>query len=198
MPTDASVVENARRPVAVRRKSDLNRYRSGSSEPIMSLIRAAQWAGDGARRRFESAGSESVSSRGTLSTTTLLRATMERPDSVVASQLPASGDTEGNSWRRAVGRRARASMVRRQRVGQRRRRAGSEVEVERRLRVGEPGLGLAGGAREESPAGRRAVEAAEAAVERLQRRQQQAERDQAISDDPEAEPGGLLLDIVPL
>jgi hypothetical protein len=109
MPTDASVVENARRPVAVHRKSDLNRCRSGSSEPIMSLIRAAQWAGEGARRRIESAGSESVTSRGTLSTTALLRATMERPDSVVAGQLPASGATEGNSWRRAVGRRSASS-----------------------------------------------------------------------------------------
>ena len=69
----------------------------------MSLIRPAQWAGDGARRRIESAGSESVMSRGTLSTTALLRATMEPPDSVVAGQLPASGDTEGSSWRRAVG-----------------------------------------------------------------------------------------------
>ena len=69
----------------------------------MSLIRPAQWAGDGARRRIESAGSESVMSRGTLSTTALLRANMERPDSVVAGQLPASGDTEGSSWRRAVG-----------------------------------------------------------------------------------------------
>src|SRR5262249_35161759 len=47
--------------------------------------------------------SESVMSRGTLSTTALLRPTMERPDSVVAGQLPASGDTEGSSWRRAVG-----------------------------------------------------------------------------------------------
>jgi hypothetical protein len=103
IPTDASVVENARRPVAVHRKSDLNRRRSDSSEPIMSLIRPAQWAGDGARRRIESAGSESVMSRGTLSTTALLRASMERPDSVVAGQLPASGDTEGSSWRRAVG-----------------------------------------------------------------------------------------------
>src|SRR3954468_6270448 len=130
LPTDASVVENARRPVAVHRKWDLNRRRSDSSEPIMRLIRPAQGAGDGARGRIESAGSESVMSRGTLSTTALLRATMERPDSVVAGQLPASGATEGNSWRRAVGRRARASMVRRQR----RRRAGSEVEVERPLR----------------------------------------------------------------
>jgi hypothetical protein len=103
IPTDASVVENARRPVAVHRKSDLNRCRSGSSEPIMSLIRAAQWAGEGARRRIESAGSESVMSRGILSTTVLRRATRERPDSVVAGQLPASGDTEGSSWRRAVG-----------------------------------------------------------------------------------------------
>jgi hypothetical protein len=94
MPTDASVVENARRPVAVHRKSDLNRRRSDSSEPIMSLIRPAHWAGDGARRRIESAGSESVMSCGILSTTVLLRATMERPDSVVAGQLPVSGDTE--------------------------------------------------------------------------------------------------------
>ena len=39
MPTDASVVENARRPVAVHRKSDSNKHRSGPSEPIMSLIR---------------------------------------------------------------------------------------------------------------------------------------------------------------
>jgi hypothetical protein len=97
------VVENARRPVAVHRKSDLNRRRSDSSEPVMSLIRTAQWAGDGARRRIESAGSESVMSRGTLSTTALLRATMERPDSVVAGQLPASGHTVASSWRRAVG-----------------------------------------------------------------------------------------------
>src|SRR5436305_118915 len=94
------------------------------------------------------------------------------------------------------GMRARASMVRRQRVRQRRCRARSEVEVERRLCVGEPGRGLAGGAREGSPAGRRAVEAAEAAVERLQRRQQQAERDQAVSDDPEDEPGGVPPDLV--
>jgi hypothetical protein len=69
----------------------------------MSLIRPAHWAGDGARRRIESAGSESVMSCGILSTTVLLRATMERPDSVVAGQLPVSGDTEGSSWRRAVG-----------------------------------------------------------------------------------------------
>src|SRR5262249_50511748 len=103
LPTDASVVENARRPVAVHRKSDLNRRRSESSEPLMSLIRPAQWAGDGARRRSESAGSESVMSRGTLSTTALLRATMEPPDSVVAGRLPPAGDTEGSSWRRAVG-----------------------------------------------------------------------------------------------
>src|SRR5262249_36042040 len=197
MPPDAGVVENARRPVAVHRKSYSNRRRSGPSETIRSLSRLAQWGGDGPRRRIESAALESVMSRGTPPTTALLRATMERPDSVVAGQLPASGDTEGSSGRRAVGRRARASMVRRQRVGQRRRRAGSEVAVERRLRVGEPGLGLGGGAREGPPAGRRAVEAAEAAVERLQRRQQQAERDQTVSDDPEDEPGGLLLAFVP-
>jgi hypothetical protein len=103
IPTDASVVENARRLVAAHRKSDLNRRRSDSSEPIMSLIRTAQWAGDGARRRIESAGSESVMSRGTLSTTALLRATMEPADSVVAGQLTASGDTEGSWWRRAIG-----------------------------------------------------------------------------------------------
>src|SRR5262249_9767188 len=103
LPTDASVVENARRPVAVHRMSDLNRRRSDSSEPFMSLIRPAQWAGDGARRRIESAGSQSVMSPGTLSTTALLRASMERTDPVVAGQLPASGDTEGSSWRRAVG-----------------------------------------------------------------------------------------------
>jgi hypothetical protein len=66
-------------------------------EPIMSLIRPAQWAGDGAQRRIESAGSESVMSRGILPTTALLRATMERRDPVVAGQLPASGDTEGSS-----------------------------------------------------------------------------------------------------
>jgi hypothetical protein len=106
MPTDASVVENPRRPVAVHQKTHLDRRRSGSSEPIMSLIRAAQWAGEGARRRIESAGSESVTSRGSLSTTALLRATQERPDSVVAGQLPASRATAGNSWRRAVGRRS--------------------------------------------------------------------------------------------
>jgi hypothetical protein len=103
MPTDASMVESARRPVALHRKSDLNRRRSGLSEPIMSLIRAAQWAGECARRRIESAGSEPVTSRGTLSTTALLRATMVRPDSVVAGQLPAIGGPEGNSWRRALG-----------------------------------------------------------------------------------------------
>jgi hypothetical protein len=103
IPPDASVVENARRPVAVHRKSDLNRCRSDSSEPIMSQIRPAQWAGDGARRLIESAGSESVMSRGALSTTALPRATMERPDSVVAGPFPASGDTKGSSWRRAVG-----------------------------------------------------------------------------------------------
>jgi hypothetical protein len=72
----------------------------------MSLSQPAGWAGDGARRRIKSAGSESVMSRGTLSTTALLRATMERPNSVVAGQLPASGDTEESSWRRAVGGRA--------------------------------------------------------------------------------------------
>ena len=55
MPTDASVVENARRPVAVHRKSDLNSRRSGPTETIMSLIRLAQWGGDGAWRRIESA-----------------------------------------------------------------------------------------------------------------------------------------------
>jgi hypothetical protein len=66
MPTDARVVENARRPVAVHRKSYLNRRRSGSSEPIMSLILAAQWAGEGGRWRIESAGSEFVMSRGNL------------------------------------------------------------------------------------------------------------------------------------
>src|SRR5215468_9999765 len=84
MPADAGVVENARRPVAVHRKSYLNRRRAGPSETIMSLIRLAQWGGDGARRRIESAALESVISRGTPSTTALLRATMERPDSVVA------------------------------------------------------------------------------------------------------------------
>jgi hypothetical protein len=89
-------------------------------------------------------------------------------------------------------------MVRRQRVRPRRfpGRSEIEVEVERRLRVGEPGRGLAGGAREGSPAGRRAGGAAEAAVERLHRRQQQAERDQAVSDDPEDEPGGVPPDLV--
>src|SRR5262245_33710332 len=61
----------------------------------------------------------------------------------------------------------------------------------------EPGRGLAGGALEGLLVGRRGVEPAEAAVERLQRRQQQAERDQAVSDDPEDEPGGLLPDVVP-
>src|SRR5437899_3264540 len=44
--------------------------------------------------------------------------------------------------------------------------------------------------------GRRGVEAAEAAVERLQRSQQQAERDQGVSDDPEDEPGGVPPDLV--
>ena len=106
MPSDTGVVENARRPVAVHRKSYLNRRRSGPSETIMSLIRLAQWGGDGARQRIEFAALESVMSRGTPSTTALLRGTMERPDSGVASQLPASGDTEGSSWRRAVGARS--------------------------------------------------------------------------------------------
>ena len=106
MPTDASVVENVRHPVAVHRKSYLNRRGTGSSEPIMSLIRPDPWAGYGARRRIKSAGSESVMSLDTLSITSLLRGTMERPDSVVAGQLPAFGDTVGNSWRRAGGRHA--------------------------------------------------------------------------------------------
>src|SRR5262249_55204521 len=97
----------------------------------------------------------------------------------------------------AVGRRARASMVRRQRVGQRRGRAGSEMGVEGQLGVGGPGLGLAGGAREGLLGGQPVVDPAEAAVERLQRRQQQAGRDQAVSDDPEGEPGGLIPDVVP-
>jgi hypothetical protein len=81
----------------------LNRRQSGSSEPIMSLIRPARWAGDGARRQIESAGSQPVMSRGTPSTTALLRTPMERPDFVVAGRLPASGDTEASSWPRAVG-----------------------------------------------------------------------------------------------
>jgi hypothetical protein len=102
MPSDAGVVEKARRPIAVHRKSDLNRRRSGPSETIMSLSRLAQWGGDGARRRIESATLESVMSRGTPSTTALLRASMERPDSVAAGQLRASGDTEGSTGRRAV------------------------------------------------------------------------------------------------
>jgi hypothetical protein len=102
MPSNAGVVENARRPVAVHRKSDLSRRRSGPSETIMSLIRLAQWGGDGARRRIESATLGSVMSRGTPSTTALLRASMERPDSVAAGQLPASGDTEESTGRRAV------------------------------------------------------------------------------------------------
>ena len=38
-----------------------------------------------------------------LSTTAFLRATMERPDSGVAGQLPASGDTAGSWWRQVVG-----------------------------------------------------------------------------------------------
>jgi hypothetical protein len=42
-------------------------------------------------------------SRGILSTTAFLRATMERPDSGVAGQLPASGDTAGICWRQVVG-----------------------------------------------------------------------------------------------
>jgi hypothetical protein len=135
MPTDANVVENGRRPIAVHRKNHLwafhrevnstpsnclsgsvkavgftslcnarlNRRQSGSSEPIMSLIRPAQWAGDGARRQIESAGSQPVMSRGPPSTTALLRTPMERPDFVVAGRLPASGDTEASSWPRAVG-----------------------------------------------------------------------------------------------
>src|SRR5262245_30482566 len=60
MPSDAGVVENARRPVAVHRKSYWNRRRSGPSETIMSLIRLAQWGGDGARRRIESAALEAL------------------------------------------------------------------------------------------------------------------------------------------
>jgi hypothetical protein len=68
-------------------------------------------------------------------------------------------------------------MVRRQRLGQWRGWAGSEIEVERRLCVGEPRCRLAGGAREGLLGGQPVVDTAEAAVERLQRGQQQADRD---------------------
>ena len=78
-------------------------------------------------------------------------------------------------------------MVRRQRRG----RARSEVEVGRRLGVGDSGRGLAGGGRGGSRFGR-IVDPAETAVERLQRSQQQAERGQAVSDDPEDEPGSVI------
>ena len=84
----------------------LNSRRSGSSEPIMSLIRPAQWAGDGARRRIESTGSESVMSRGTLSTTALLRATHGAARFRGGRPAPGLRHTEGSSWRRAVGRRS--------------------------------------------------------------------------------------------
>src|SRR5262249_19230587 len=85
MPTDANVVENARRPVAVHRKSYFEQGQA-SSRPQAT------------RRQARGAGPSAVSQR------------------------------------------ARTSMSRRQRRGW----AGSEVEVQRRLRVGEPGRGLAG------------------------------------------------------
>src|SRR5262249_24658293 len=93
----------------------------------------------------------------------------------VAPARPPAGS--GWSGPPAVGRRARASMVRRQRVGPRLGRAGSEAEVDGRLCVGKPVRGLVNGAREGLLGGPPVVDPTEAAVERLQRSQQQAERD---------------------
>jgi hypothetical protein len=86
----------------------------------MSLIRAAGRAEDGARGWVESAGSESLTSLGGLSTSSILRAIMEWRDPVAAGQFPASVNLEprkpaarrlskeegrpGCSRRRAIGR----------------------------------------------------------------------------------------------